>query len=466
MKTRCFLILLATFSNPAFSQEAPPSQTIFFEQRSFAQPELLLKKTVEKTPPVTAIPSNSSLEDYINQAIISKDWQELERLLNTYQHIENYDQTLYEYALGALYRYQGHQDKAIKMYRKIIKDNPNLHYPRFDLAMMLFEDKRYTEAKSEFEIVRPHLVPQLQALIDQLLMNMKESQAWQPTLNFNFEKTNNVNQSSNVEKITIGDATFIRDKESLPQKAQGIGYKLSETREQNMSSNHYVSLSATLNGIHYWDNNEFSEQTLRLDAGYKYKDLKQSLGVIPFIGQNILGNNRYNKNYGAGLDYNRLLSSHWQVSTNVTHIQKRYQDSDLAQHYNGYSNSQAVLVLYQPKPQLLIYSGLDWMQDELADKAESSKRQGIRSGFLYFGRSVGISANARYAQRKFLADNSWYGVHRKDDEYEFGVATWRQQWHWKGFTPKLNYRYLNIDSNLPLYDRHSGTWYMTIDKNF
>ena len=122
--------------------------------------------------------------------------------------------------------------------------------------------------------------------------------------------------------------------------------------------------------------------------------------------------------------------------------------------------------MYQPKSKILIYSGLDWLQDRLADEAESSNKQGIRSGFLYFGESLGISGNIRYSQRNFLADNIWYGIHRKDNEYELGVAAWRKQWQWKGFTPKLNYRYQKIDSNLPLYERNNSTFFMTIDKIF
>ncbi|MFW1729942.1 surface lipoprotein assembly modifier, partial [Acinetobacter baumannii] len=95
------------------------------------------------------------------------------------------------------------------------------------------------------------------------------SQGWQPNVNFNFEKTDNVNQSSRIKEISIGKATFIRDQESLPQKAEGIGYTLNASREQNMMSNHYVYFNTTLNGILYWDNTEFSEQTLRIDTGYK-----------------------------------------------------------------------------------------------------------------------------------------------------------------------------------------------------
>ena len=240
MNIKCLLLFSVAFSSAAFSQELPPNQTVFFEQDPFIQPELLIRKTVDTELNLSTLPPNSSLEDYINQAIVHKDWNELEQLLDKYRQADSYDHILYEYGLGALYRFQGKQKKAIEMYKQIIKNNPNLHYPRFDLSMMLFEDKQYNEAKSEFEIVRPFLPTQIQGLIDQLLTTMKKSQDWQPTVNFNFEKTDNVNQSSNIKEISIGDATFIRDEESLPQKAQGIGYTLNASREKNMMSKHYA----------------------------------------------------------------------------------------------------------------------------------------------------------------------------------------------------------------------------------
>lgn len=466
MNIKYLVILSVTFSSNAFSQELPQNQTVFFEQDTFIEPELLLARKVDDQLNLTKIAPKSSMEDLINQAIIYKDWKELEKQLDSYKLTKNYDHILYEYGLGALYRFQGKQKKAIEMYKQIINDNPNLYYPRFDLAMMLFEDKQYTEAKSEFLIVKPFLPSQMQALIDQLLATMKKSQAWKPTLNFNFEKTDNVNQSSNIKEISIGDATFTRDEESLPQKAQGIGYTFNASREKNMMRNHYAYFSATFNGINYWDNKDYSEQTIRIDTGYKYKNLKQSLGIIPFIGQNLLGDGRYSHNYGAGLEYNRLLSDRWQVSANTTHIQKRYQDADLAKYYNGHANSQAVLILYQPKSKLLLYSGFDWMQDLLTDAAESSNKKGMRSGFLYFGDSLGISGNIRHSQRNFLANNIWYDTDRTDKEYDLNISLWLKQWQWKNFVPKGNFQYQKIDSNLPLYDRSNAKWFVTLEKSF
>ena len=111
---------------------------------------------------------------------MSKDWQKLEELLNQYRTTPNFDLTLYDYGLGALYRHQGRQKEAIALYQQILKRQPDLHYPRFDLAMMLYEDKRYAEAKTQLETAKPYLAPPLQALVNQLLSSIKKSQEWQP----------------------------------------------------------------------------------------------------------------------------------------------------------------------------------------------------------------------------------------------------------------------------------------------
>ena len=80
MNIKYLVILSVTFSSTAFSQELPPTQTVFFEQDSFIQPELLLKKKADTELKLSTLPPNSSLEDYINQAIIHKAWKELEKL--------------------------------------------------------------------------------------------------------------------------------------------------------------------------------------------------------------------------------------------------------------------------------------------------------------------------------------------------------------------------------------------------
>lgn len=466
MKTKYFTLLLAIYSYSVLAQELPPDRTIFFEKNLFLQPELFVKPVAKDLFLAPNLSENSSLEEKINHAIVSKNWQLLEILLKEYRNSPDYDSILYDYGLGALYRYKGEQDKAIQIYKKIINLQPDLHYPHFDLAMMLFEDKRFNAAEAEFNSVYPFMSPQVQVLIDQLLVQIKKEQAWSPVFNLSFEKTNNVNQSSNIREITIGEAIFIRDKESLPQKAQGIGYQLGITREKNIINNHYNYVGLQLNGINYWDNTEYSEQTIRADIGYKYKDIKQSWGVIPFIEKNLLGQSSYSLNYGAGFIYSYKLLNQLQVLTSFNYIQKSYRDNDLAKHYDGYTNSQSILLIYQSSSNLLTYGGLDWIDDQLKDKSESSKRNGIRGGLIYLNNYLSIDTNLRYGKRRFSADNIWYSERRKDDEYQFNISLWNKQFQWKNFIPKINYSYQKIDSNLALYKRDNGSWFISIDRDF
>lgn len=36
--------------------------------------------------------------------------------------------------------------EAVDLYRELLSERPDLVYPRFDLGVMLFEDKQYREA--------------------------------------------------------------------------------------------------------------------------------------------------------------------------------------------------------------------------------------------------------------------------------------------------------------------------------
>lgn len=443
-----------------------PDPTVFFNKDPLVKPDILLNQSEIATPAVAPVATDNSLEARINAAIMRKDWAQLEQLLKQYKKVADKDQTLYDYGLGALYRHQGKQKQAIALYRQILARQPDLHYPRFDLAMMLFEDKQYQAAKTELEIAKPHLLPPLQHLVDQVLANMQKAQGWQSSFNLSYESTDNVNQASDLKEIKLGNATFVRSDDSLPQSAHGVSYNLGASQEKNISGNHYLYSNAEINGTSYWDNHDYSEITARANLGYRYKDIHQSWGIIPLFEQNWLGGERYNQNYGATLEYNRQLSKVLQLSGNVGHIQKRYADSNIADRYDGHSNSIAGLVLYQPKSNWLVYGGADYMRDDLKDEAESSDRKGIRIGGVYSPNQLIWRGSLRYAKRDFWADNFWYDKKRHDNEYQFNASVSHKKLQLHGFKPKLNYSYQKVASNLDLYDRANNNWFISFDKSF
>lgn len=458
----CFVALPTT----AIAQETSSNQNVFFEKIPEVQPELLLNQPSVNTSFVTPIAESSSLEEKINLAIISKDWDMLEKLLTQYTNTANFDPILLDYGLGALYRHQGRQKEAIALYQRILERQSDLHYPRFDLAMMLYEDKRYAEAKLQLKTAKPHLAPALQSLVNQLLGNIKKSEEWKPTLNFSYESIDNVNQASDLKELVIGETTFIRSDDSLPQAAHGINYRVGATQEKNIKDNLYIYKDLNLGGVNYWDNKDYNELTLQANLGYRYKDIKQSLGLITTAEQNLLGGKQYNQNYAATLDYNRQISNRLQISGSLAHLQKRYEDESSAQYYNGHANSTAWILIHQPTPKWLVYGGGDFMRDKLADQSESSDRLGIRGGIVFSNEKISVRGNIRYAQRDFKEDNFLYGRKRRDNEYQFNTTIGHQDLSWHSFIPKLNLEYRKIESNLPLYERSNTKLYLQLERAF
>ena len=230
----------------------------------------------------------------INQAIQAKQWDLVAGLLTIYRQQADADPVLLTYAHGAWLRAQGKQNEAIAEYRKIA--TPAVPYVQLDLALMLTENKQYREAKHILtELEQNHAAPEAQPVAAAYLRAINRSQAWQPSLSLNFEQTDNVNNAADSRIINWNGRQWKKTEESLPKSAHGIRYGMGLSRTLNLNGHHFAQVDGSINGIHYWDAQDFNEQSLRLVAGYRWQDIRQDAGLQPFIEQNWLGGARYSQ---------------------------------------------------------------------------------------------------------------------------------------------------------------------------
>lgn len=153
----------------------------------------------------------------INQSIVGKDWERLKQLLDEYPSSE-YDPILYRYALGAWYRSQFKHAQAIELYRQILTDNPEFHYVRFDLAVMLFENKQYQEAKAMLLKVKPSLNANMQALANHYVRQINKRKQARVDISGNYEKTDNVNNAGSATQIQWQGRTWQNPPKVCPKK--------------------------------------------------------------------------------------------------------------------------------------------------------------------------------------------------------------------------------------------------------
>lgn len=174
----------------------------------------------------TVIEQSGSLSTRINQALINKDWEEIETLLAKYEQSDEYDAVFANYAIGAMLRNRGEYKQAIERFEQLLTVNPDLVYPYFDYAIMLYENKQYNQSQVAFKNIRPKLPEPIHVLVDRYLTSIEEIQKANFRYDLYYEKTDNVNNASSSPTVTVGDWVMTRTEDSLPKSANGIRYDL------------------------------------------------------------------------------------------------------------------------------------------------------------------------------------------------------------------------------------------------
>lgn len=436
------------------------SQAVKFEQDFVKKSQ----KTIAYQPEYAF---NQTIEQQINQAILSQNWENLALLLSHYQQMPNVDPLLWHYAQAALAYAKKDHHSAIFHYRQLLARNPNLVYPRFDLALVLAEDQQFREAEREFSHIQANLSPDLGKIAANTQMQIAENERWQPDFYLQYTQTNNVNNASSSPIVSVNGRIFRKNEESLPQSAKGVRYGFGLSKFQNLRGNHFVGLGLNYNGIYYWDNQDYREQSLSISPSYSYRTARYRLSFSPFIEQNWLGSSRYNYQFGATLSGLRYLNSQWLVSGSFTHLQKRYFDELTASRYNGYQHQISAGLQWQAVKNWRFFANLDGSREIAREKAQTSNKWLARVGAVYQGEKWATQASLGFGKRYFADKHYLFGYKRQDKEYQVNLAVWNRTWHWQGIVPKLNFRYQKIDSNIAdFYSRENKEVFFTLEKLF
>lgn len=465
---------------PVFNQIQP----VFFEKTDSPISQETAWQATKDTPAVAInAPNTANLsaqdlqavntayaEELISVAVIEQKWDILEELLKIYQKMPQFDGVLTEYASGAMDRKQGRQKQAITKYRKILQTHPNLSYVKLDLALMLTENKQLKEARRLLnELAKDKsLSPKVLAVIQAVQNEIASTQKLKPSLTINYESTDNVNNASDVRTIRWLGREWQKDPTSLPQSAHGFRYGIELNKQYNIAGNHYATAELDGTGVHYWDNKDYNEQTIRTKFGYKYWDIQRLFELSPFAEQNWLDDKKYSQYKGISASFGQNITPKTYAQIYSSYGQKDYADPKIAVRHDSHITTLNTTVSHRLNSDTLIYGGIDGTVENTNDKSLASTRLGLRGGVVQSFGDFGVNANVRYAHRKFDAPNEFvYTFIRKDNEYQAGVSFWHKKLVWRGLRPQANVRYLKIDSNMPaFYSKDSVSYFMSVEKDF
>jgi len=406
----------------------------------------------------------------IGQFIRQRQWARLSTLLTEYESHPRADPFLVLYAKGALYRHQTHYLAAIAAFSELLDAKPELHHIRLDLALMQMEDKQYSEAIKTFEgLVNSSQVPvQIRQLAEAYQTRLQKFYALDVSLSSSFTRNDNVNQASAERILSIGGIDFVRAEESMPKVGHGINYGIRLRRMRPLRTRHGLSLDLNYYGVHYWDQHDYSERSLRLAPAWLYQSHQQWIKIGPLYERNWLGGPRYGSRAGMQAEWGRKLSGQHYLIPHFQYANKHYVLPTLWR-YEGDHYRTGLNWVFQPAPRMRMMLGASQQWDVLKDKSESSRTSSLQGGGTYrAGNGLSLQANMQIGQRDFSAPHFLFGVTRRDRELSANLGLWHEKFNVLGITPKLVYHHRRIHSNLPaLYSRKShGVMFEIVDVAF
>ncbi|MDG6896329.1 surface lipoprotein assembly modifier [Volucribacter amazonae] len=464
------LVSIIVISGQAQSFENQLEQEIAVAMPQLEQPEppQLLSQEPQKTYHINnqELSANPALiEIFINQAIDQHRAELLPELLAMYQVYSQADPILIQYAQGIYAQSQGNYQQAITNYRQLLADYPDLIKVRFKLAQFLFEDKQFTAAKDQFRKLNAEYLPkEIHFRIGQYLHTIEKQNELKIRFGLSYLNDNNINNASSVKYIYLDQYQFVKDPRYLPQKGQGVSYNLNVSKLFNLIDHHYLYLENHTYGKYYWNNKDYSETENRTYLGYQYQNAHYRFALLPLYQKHWYANKQYSQGYGIRLEGDKWLSNQWQLVTALELSKTSYKRSERIKYSQLYSGS----LLYIANAKRLLYGGADILVERSNINLEQSNKYMLRLGWQQEWK-YGLSSNLhiQLGLRKFKDKDNLKQIIRQDKEMRINLTLWKRDWHWFNFTPKLQYRYQRINSNIPeFYSYDKSQFQLLLEKTF
>lgn len=362
-------------------------------------------------------------------------------------------------------------ERLLAIYQEQPQADRNLvNYAKIRLAQQSFFNYENRTAQKAFQVLQTQtdLNDDARNAVEQHLVALKERESWQFSARVNYLYDKNVNKTSSDRRIE--NTGFVKGDGMLPQKAHGFGYGLDIEKNWNLSGSHNLHFANETSGKSYWDNNDYDELNNRTYLGYAYQNARFRWALKPFYERQWVGDHRYSWANGVRMEYRQPFAKKWQFSTAWEFSQPRYFNR---QERNGTVKLASATLVYQHSSKGYLYLGTDFIREQTREKQYSNDLKSLRAGWKQtWGYEISTLLNGSISLRQYKDFASLGGILplntiRRDKIYTANLTLWKNNWHWYGFTPKIQVRWKRQNSNIPSMFSYSEKYtQMVIEKDF
>ncbi len=366
------------------------------------------------------------------------------------------------YLLAQIEQKKGNIDEAIRIYRKILDDQPDLAKIRYELAICYMLKHQWYRADYHLRLAMAgkDIPDEVKQRMMYLRYVARQNKRWNLWFNFGAAPDNNVNQASGGEEYIQNEwGEFYR---VLPKPEKAIGYnfllggnyefKLSENWRWKNEGNIYTNV---------YNKHKFDDLYLSGATGPRYIWEKGDVWLAGIIGRRWYGWDRYNWSYGGKID------THYDWSRKISSgLSLRFMNN-IYDEYGEYMNGQTYSVMphvsysFDASKYIILFGGVD--RDTAKSDMYANWRYNIGTGFgaeIPWGFGVYFEPSFSWTNydgpRWAVKDYHFAQIKEHDFMQRYAVSLSNNKIDIWGFVPTVTVSYTRRDSNI--HEREYEKW--------
>ena len=358
------------------------------------------------------------------------------------------------FLLAQIAQKQGDHDSAIKIYQKILDDQPDLARIRFELATCYMHTKQWYRADYHLRLAMAgaDLPDNVRQIMNYYRWIVRQNKNWNVWFNFGAAPDNNINNAiGGTECVNTIFGPMCRDL-SDPESAIGYNFSLGGNYEFKLSD-HWRWKSDAFVYSNIYDISDYDDLYVSVGSGARYIWNRGDVWLAGVWNRRWYGWERYNWSVGAKLDLNYDFTRKLSGGLYLQYLNNSYDLYDDFLSGNTYSAQMRFSYSFNARLYSMLRVGLT---REVANAPEYSYWQpgfgvGIGAelpwGFHVYGEPYFYWT--AYDDDKWVVHNGAFSqITERDFTQRYSISISNNKFDVWGFVPTIVLGYTHRDSNI------------------
>ena len=376
------------------------------------------------------------------------------------------------FLLAQIAQRQGDYENAIKIYRKILDDQPDLARIRFELALCYMHTHQWYRADYHLRLAMAgkDLSPEIKQMMAYYRYVIRQNKRWNIWFNFGAAPDSNINNGNGGEECIVnGWGRFCRNLRE-PESVVGTNLTLGGNYEFVLADHWRWKSDANIYSNTY-NNHDYDDLYLSASTGPRYIWSRGDVWLAAIGARRWYGGEKYNYSYGTKLDTNYDFTRKLSGGLSLRYMGNKY--DEYGSFLNGQTYNGALRLSYSLNARLYTILRTGLTREVAVNQMYSYWQPNFAIGLgIEMPYGFHIYAEPSFYTSKYddpqwvVKDGAFAQITERDFVQRYALSISNNKFDIWGFVPTFTVSYTKRDSNIWQREYHKTTLEFTMQQRF